>query len=205
MVVAAGALGFVLAAALGSLADYVVPVVDFDPNSSHIQGTAFLVSPDLAMTAAHVVETVGTSAAIRCGGTRVAGVVVKSSTKYDLALIRLEWPCLKVPVVKLAPEEPGEGAKAFAVGYPGGMRLTTAGVVSLLDFLDLKDGLRWVLVVDLKIYPGNSGGPAFSEKGLLIGVITGRVCFAARQGQPGECYGTATPVSSIRLFLERNE
>jgi S1-C subfamily serine protease len=196
------ALFFILTAAVAPAADYALPVVTADGS---IRGTAFMLKPDVAITAAHVVKTLGTAAFVKCGETQLSGVVVKIASDFDLALVKLEQPCFKVRLSRLADDSPDAGTKVLAVGYPGGMaKIVTGGVVSMIDFFGIDGELRYVMLADMRIFGGNSGGPVIGAGGKVVGLVTGRVCLQSRSpGFPHECYATITPSVSIRLFLDR--
>jgi serine protease Do len=63
------------------------------------------------------------------------------------------------------------GAVVAALGHPLGLRRTiTAGVVHALS-PPVPGGRRWIHA-DLRLAPGNSGGPLADSAGLVVGINT---------------------------------
>jgi len=160
-------------------------------------GTGFIVAPNgLIATALHVVE----------GATRVA-VKTASGDIYDnVSLLakdeRRDLAILKVTgfdfsFVKLGNSndiKPGD--QVIVIGNPlGAEQLQTSitdGIISGLR--DLGDGYK-VIQITAPVSPGNSGGPAFSSNGDVIGVVV----FKLRHG---ESLNFAVPINYIRGMLE---
>lgn len=200
-----GVISILLATGLSAFSSFALPIMEVNPESRHIRGTGILLSPQVMLTAAHVIDGKGTATSVRCGKVRIQGVVVKTADDFDLALVELETPCFWVPVSTLAPELPAVGDAVRAVGYPGGMgRMLTAGVVSAIDFYELSGVIRLVILSDLDIFAGNSGGPLLDAQQHVVGIVTGRACLKD-DSQPVTCYASSAPVTTIRLFLERKE
>ena len=89
--------------------------------------------------------------------------------RADLALLR-------VPPVEITPAASTDsdalrvGALVVAVGHPLGLRRTlTAGVVH--GFPPARSGSRWIQA-DLRLAPGNSGGPLADTTGRVVGINT---------------------------------
>jgi hypothetical protein len=112
---------------------------------------------------------------------------VEVSNVLDLALIRIiydldgnsiEFDQLQLPFVILGDSDKMElGQGINVLGYPGvgGKTLTfTKGTVSGFESEDLGDGAleRVWIKSDAEIAPGNSGGTAVDDRGLLIGIPT---------------------------------
>jgi len=116
------------------------------------------------------------------GGEGVAGTGEAMPSGQDVAILKIE--ARDLPVVRLADRSAGLkiGEQLFVIGYPGVVlnhdflsrrsRLessVTVGRVSGFKF-DLTD--RRVIQTDAAISWGNSGGPAFSLNGDVVGVAT---------------------------------
>jgi serine protease Do len=96
--------------------------------------------------------------------------VLASDRRADLALLR-------VPRAQMAVAEAGNsdavsvGAVVVALGHPFGRRRTlTAGIVHAVGAISR--GGRHFIQADLRLAPGNSGGPLADPAGRIIGVNT---------------------------------
>lgn len=131
-------------------------------------GAGILWAPDLIVTNAHVAR----APRVRVGfadDRQVEASLIASDRRADLALLR-------VPPVEIAPAASTDsdtlrvGALVVAVGHPLGLRRTlTAGVVH--GFPPSRSGSRWIQA-DLRLAPGNSGGPLADTTGRVVGINT---------------------------------
>jgi serine protease Do len=85
------------------------------------------------------------------------------------------------------------GELLFAIGHPLGLPgALTAGVVHALERGDARGDLRWVQA-DLRLAPGNSGGPLADAGGRVVGI-----CTMVAGG-----LALAVPSNAVELFLAR--
>ena len=102
-------------------------------------------------------------------GVRMVGRLVARDQEHDLAL-------LKVELKGLVPTERGDarhlrpGEAILAVGHPLGLRdAASFGIVSASwTGTSLKD----LLQADIRLAPGNSGGPLVNASGQLVGIAS---------------------------------
>jgi S1-C subfamily serine protease len=134
-------------------------------------GTAFLVSPTLMATAAHVIDD-ASFLQVELEGTTFPAEVYGVDLSHDLALLELseqvEWH-----VFAFAPQDPEPGTRIAAIGFPlGEPKTLTEGTVSGLDrHIDTRSGsYDGLLQTDTAINPGNSGGPLLDIHGHVVGV-----------------------------------
>jgi S1-C subfamily serine protease len=168
-------------------------------------GTCFVVSREgYLMTNHHVIE--GPSQTLvqfpKIKDPLPAEVVAKDK-KLDVALLRIKGiPPADLKPLRLAVKRPVyRGEKVAAFGYPlwdivgSGLKLTT-GVVSSLADASSHD----MFVLDIKVNPGNSGGPLCDASGNVVGLITAK----SVSGYGIESYGMARPVADLDAFLKKN-
>lgn len=134
-------------------------------------GSAFLVSPSLMATAAHVIN--GASALqVSVGGELVDAEIFGVDLSHDLALLQLGEE-VDGHVFAFSPQDPEPGTRIAAIGYPLGEPETlTEGTVSGLDrSIDTAGGrYEGMLQTDTAINPGSSGGPLLDINGRVVGV-----------------------------------
>jgi len=141
-------------------------------------GSGVLISPDgKVMTAAHVVHAMDEITVEFLGGETVKARVVASEPAADLSLLQLERVPTGAKSSPLANSDPVQvGDPVIIVGAPYGLSYS------------LSDGLisaRWKPNTVYKTMPlaeffqttatintGNSGGPMFSMKGEVIGIVS---------------------------------
>lgn len=172
--------------------------------------SAALLTPWLALTANHAVPATPDDGGyavtvMRCGEQLIAGVVTKRLAIVDLALVELAQQCTSVDVTPLADANAEEGASLAWQGYPNGgprkvMRGTAAGYQ--VEEYGPNDH-RFVLIVDGRMIPGHSGGPVLNDSGLLVGIVSGTLCFGGKVpgGMPAQCVGIVVPLSVIKAFI----
>lgn len=126
----------------------------------------------------HVIQAASEAIIRLHDGRSYAAVLVGSSARHDLAVLRISVPSnLPPPVMVGSSADLLVGQKVFAVGNPFGLDYTlTTGVVSALD-RTLRSGqgqavMDRLIQTDAAINPGNSGGPLLDSAGRLIGVNT---------------------------------
>jgi hypothetical protein len=160
-------------------------------------GTGFIVASNgVIATALHVVD----------GATRVAIKTALGDIYDNVSLLakdeRRDLAILKVTgfdfsFVKLGNSndiKPGD--QVIVIGNPlGAEQLQTSitdGIIS--GIRDLGDGYK-VIQMTASVSPGNSGGPAFSSNGDVIGVVVFKL-------RDGESLNFAVPINYIRGMLE---
>jgi serine protease Do len=140
-------------------------------------GAGIAWSGDLFVTSAHVVS--GSHATIVTpDGRAVPGEVVRRDAERDIALVRAAAGEANVPAVVTGdPYGLRSGSLVFAVGHPFGVRdAVSMGVLQAVSplprgyGLNGKGSLVWIQA-DVRLAPGNSGGPLADAQGRVIGVV----------------------------------
>ena len=159
-------------------------------------GAGIVWRPDgLIVTNAHVVGR-GPAAVTLGDGRRLEARIVARSRSLDLAALAVEAQGLKAATIgdsrALRP-----GDLVFAQGHPWGV----AGAVSSGVVVGLDGGRRgnpdgagereW-LVVNMRLRPGNSGGPVLDARGRVVGVST---------IMAGPEVGMAVPAHVVEAFV----
>lgn len=159
------------------LPDYYFRVVPV----SGIGSGLIIDSRGYVLTNSHVIQNAKKIVVTLPDGKKLAGRVVGSDSRSDIAVIKIEE--------KLMPVEVGDsdslkvGQIVFALGNPfglGGGPTVTAGVISALNrTIHTQFGvLENLIQTDCAINPGNSGGPLVDIKGKVIGINTAIIPFA---------------------------
>ena len=168
--------------------DGVLEIEWSDGQYTH-SGSGFLINRDgYALTNTHVVtHEDGRSCGqvdVRIKGQLIKATVVKLGDKkhgsgdgIDLALIKLDRLPANVKVLKFENfENVRIGERVFVIGNSlGHGTCITSGIVS--DKCREVDG-QMLLMTDCAVNGGNSGGPIFNDKGLVIGVIVSGITSA---------------------------
>jgi len=132
-------------------------------------GAGILWAADLVVTNAHVARD--SCARVGLADDRhVEARLVIADRRADLALLRM--PRSGVAPAELADSDALRvGALVVALGHPLGLRRTlTAGVVHALAPAR-PGGRRWIHA-DVRLAPGNSGGPLADTEGRVVGINT---------------------------------
>ncbi len=137
------------------------------------QGSGFFISADgYAVTNNHVVDGASKVEVTTDDGKTYTAKVIGTDQRTDLALIKVEGSS-DFPFAKLSDGKPRIGDWVLAVGNPFGLGGTvTAGIVSAMG-RDIGNGpYDDFIQIDAPVNKGNSGGPAFSTEGDVVGVNT---------------------------------
>ena len=162
-------------------------------------GTGFYVTPELVLTAHHVVEKNSLVQMTFYDGTKTFGRVVDHDVRLDLALVRAQTAG-KPLKIHSGPLRLGETVEA--IGHPKGYEFTiTRGVVSAMrrqrSATIGSDALVEFVQTDTPISPGNSGGPL-----LLHDVVIG-VNDWIRVDKGSQNLNFSVSYNEIRSFLDR--
>lgn len=142
-----------------------------------LEGSGFVVAPEMVMTNAHVVA--GTDGiTVDSLGTVLDAEVVLFDPEEDVAILRV--PGLQAPVLNFVDNPATSGDSAIVLGYPGGGPYT-ASPARVREVLNLsgpdiyRTGTveRQVYTVRGTVRQGNSGGPLVSENGQILGLVFG--------------------------------
>ncbi len=153
-------------------------------------GSGIIVHPaGLILTNAHVIRGEPIRVRFADGRELPAGVLGRDPAA-DLAVLLVN--ALDLPALELAPAEPLPGSLVMALGHPWGVEAAASfGVVTGTSTDGA--GREWVLV-NLRLRPGNSGGPLVDAAGRVVGINT---------IMTGAETGAAVSVRSARAFLKR--
>lgn len=124
----------------------------------------------------------------------------KAENRVDLALIKLAHMPFEARALTFENvNNICNGEKVFVIGNSlGDGTCITSGIVS--DKRRIRGG-RELLMTDCAINGGNSGGPIFNQKGLVIGTIcSSRI---KRDGSDAQGMNYAVPVDIVQQFIEQ--
>jgi serine protease Do len=168
------------------------------------QGSGFFISADgYAVTNNHVVDGASKVEVTTDDGKTYKAQVIGTDQRTDLALIKVEGGS-NFPFAKLADGKPRIGDWVLAVGNPFGLGGTvTAGIVSAMG-RDIGNGpYDDFIQIDAPVNKGNSGGPAFSVNGDVVGVNT--AIYSPSGGSVGIAFSIpASTVKSVVAQLKDN-
>ena len=173
---------------LGSLADRLRRRTVEVTSAGHAAGAGVVWAPGWIVTNAHVIRH--PRVAVRFAEGRCEdGVVVANDRKADLAVLRVPDAGPAAAIADVS-DTLRVGSIVVAVGHPFGMRgAFTAGIVHAVG--PITSGGRSWIQADLKLAPGNSGGPLADARGRLRGLNAMTVGNLA----------LAIPVSEVRCFV----
>ena len=150
--------------------------VDVVRCAANSQGSAFLVDPETAYTAWHVVEDAA-EIALDFGEQRVEATVIGRDRVRDVAVLRLANPIEQASVIRVAPEQTRVGEEVAAIGHPAGQPLAmTVGRVTSVDGQVVVGDedvrmVEGVLQTDSVAASGSAGGPLIDQRGEVVGIV----------------------------------
>lgn len=184
----------------GTIADERFDSVVIVKNAGSI-GTGFYVTPDLVLTAHHVVDKAKLVEMIFYDGTKTYGKVIDYDVRLDLALVKSQTTGKPVKIHN-GPIKLGETVEA--IGHPKNYEFTiTRGVISAMrrqggPSLKASAPVEFIQT-DTPISPGNSGGPLFL-KNVVVGVNDW-----VRVDKASQNLNFSVSYNEIRTYLSRFE
>ncbi|HYS15970.1 MAG TPA: trypsin-like peptidase domain-containing protein [Candidatus Binatia bacterium] len=165
------------------LAEHLRRVTVEVTDAGELLGSGVLWPPGCVVTNAHVVRRPQVTLRL-IDGRSLEGHLVARDADADLALLSV--PGTGIPAATLAgPDEVRIGSFVVAVGHPLGVRgALTAGIVCAIGPI-VPGGRSWIQA-DLRLAPGNSGGPLADAGGYLVGLnarAAGPLALAVPTGQ----------------------
>lgn len=159
-------------------------------------GSGAVIGPDQVITNAHVVH--GENLSITAWeGKIVSAAVLKIDRRRDLALLSALG--LNAPMASLGDSDAlRAGTPIFAIGNPlGFIGALSSGVVHAIGTIGPRflGGLSFVQA-DLRLAPGNSGGPLADFQGQIVGINT----MVTSGG-----LALAVPSRAVQVFLARKD
>jgi serine protease Do len=142
--------------------------------AAHAGGAGVIWSADgLVVTSAHVVLSDrgvrGDPHITLPGGCRHPAALVGWDREIDLALLRVEAHDLPAATIG-DPDRLRPGELVLAVGHPFGLSgAAVMGVVHAAPARGRRGGPGWIQA-DVRLAPGNSGGPLADAGGLVVGI-----------------------------------
>ena len=133
-------------------------------------GSGFIVSPDgVILTNAHVVRDADEVTVKLQDRREYRAKVLGSDPKTDVAVLKID--AKNLPVVPMGNTRNLQvGEWVLAIGSPFGLESTvTAGVVSAKGRSIDTNGVQFIQT-DVAVNPGNSGGPLFNTRGVVVGI-----------------------------------
>lgn len=146
-------------------------------------GSGVYVGNGLIVTARHVVRdaTGHTMVVVDQSGEHTTASVKWVSSTTDVAVVRLNAPLPSLPAASLDKRVPAVGEHVEVVGCPfGNPFVHTFGAVTGTPenpFPSWQDAIP----ISAEVHPGNSGGPAYDDKGEVIGIVVGAILDANKQ------------------------
>jgi S1-C subfamily serine protease len=165
-------------------------------------GTGFVIAEGYVLTNRHVVDDADSLVIqdpTKGDGLLFHAKVLAISKELDIAL--LECRQLKAPAVPVNTTPVGRGTEVMAFGYPmasvvGKGLKATRGIITGLP----SDATEKMLVLDVHVNPGNSGGPLCDRSGRVVGVVAAKTMTTALV----QSYGLAIPINDALPFIKQH-
>ncbi len=141
-----------------------------------VEGSGFVVAPDLVATNAHVIAGVKHPYVIDANNTQLSATPIWFDPNLDFAVLQVN----NLPFTALSVDSStvSNGTDAAVLGYPGGGNFNVSPAVILDKFTALGRNIydqgnttRDVYEIKATVIPGNSGGPLVTANGSVIGVV----------------------------------
>jgi serine protease Do len=171
---------------------------DRTPRKYLATGSGFVISADgYIVTNDHVVKDSTKVTVVFDNGDEKTATVVGVDERTDLAVLKVDGQNL--PFVEFSDKESRVGDWVVAVGNPFGLGGTvTVGVISASGRDIGGSSYGDFLQIDAAVNSGNSGGPAFSTEGKVIGVNT--AIFSPNGGNVGIAF--AIPAATVKTIVD---
>lgn len=164
-------------------------------------GAGFVIAEHFILTNRHVVEDADSLVIqdpMKPNGLPLAASVVAKSKDLDLAIV--ECRQLNAPAAPLNATPVGRGTEVMALGYPiasivGNGLKATRGIITGLP----SEATEKMLILDVQVNPGNSGGPLCDRSGRVVGVVAAKTFNAAFV----QSYGLAIPIADALPFINQ--
>jgi S1-C subfamily serine protease len=136
-------------------------------------GSGFYINADgYLLTNQHVVGDAKYVKIRLATGREIVGEVLRLDRQRDVALIKTEpVALLALPVAR---NTPATGDDVFLIGSPYGERFASSVTKGVTSGTTTVDSRRY-LQSDVKLLPGNSGGPLIRRDGAVVGIAVGGV------------------------------
>jgi S1-C subfamily serine protease len=165
-----------------------------------IEGSGWVVAPDLIVTNAHVVAGErDTEIQLHGTGGAIPVTVVAFDVRDDLAVLRVR--ALGLPPLSMA-SNPRTGESAAILGYPlDGPFRERAGRLGQTQQVDTQDAygkghvMRQITALRGVVKPGNSGGPLVDAQGQVLATVFAAITGTSRPG------GFAIPNSVVSAVV----
>lgn len=160
-------------------------------NGAQGSGSGLVLAAGQIITNAHVAITDNITVETWDGSAHKARVVRRDAA-LDLALLSADG--LDAPLASLASNEPKTGSAVIAVGNPlGFIGAVSTGFVQAVGAIRGLGWRRWVQA-DVRLAPGNSGGPMADAMGQIVGINT----------MVAGGMALAIPAAAVQRFLSAN-
>jgi S1-C subfamily serine protease len=157
---------------LAQLKRAVVIVTTYDDRGKPLlQGSGFFIAPDRIVTDQHVIESANLIRIRTFSGRNVTiQDVVRSDFNSDLALLRLNAPCVDATVLQIEYVAPLAGDAIIVLSNPFGShwKITRGQVATMWDFANVGPRLQ----ITAGLQPGSSGGPVINQQGHVVGIAS---------------------------------
>lgn len=141
-----------------------------------VEGTGFIVAPNLIMTNAHVVAGIAHPYITDLSGQTYQAYPIWFDPNLDLSILRVKN--LPGKVLTLSTKSYTSGTPGAVLGYPGGGSFTVvpASVISQIsatgqNIYGNSSITRSIYEINANVIPGNSGGPLIGQSGEVIGIV----------------------------------
>lgn len=156
-------------------------------------------SEGYVITNYHIIEGKNFIDATLSNGITLQMQVIRESPDYDLALLKINGSGFKsLPLGDSSEQIVGE--EVFAIGTPFHTELSqsvTKGIISGKRIFREKEYIQ----TDVKVNPGNSGGPLINSKGEIIGIVTLKV---VELGYEGLAFCIPVNIALRELGIKKN-
>ena len=165
-----------------SVQQVIGSVVHIVNETQDLQGSGFILTPDIVVTARHVAEWGDSFVVTLNDGTKIRSHRALTSKKYDVGFLQLEKAVYTTGVKLGSIADCRLGQQVFAIGSPFGevnFNSMTLGVISSLkrelEKYDCPKDMGWSVTfqTDAAGHPGNSGCPVFTTDGVVRGILVG--------------------------------
>ena len=147
-------------------------------------GSGVYIGNGLILTAAHVVDGQKKLAVKTSESEHGDAEVMWAAKEFDVALLRLIRP-LKLAASRVSCDDPAVGTAVRMIGNPAYDEFVVfRGVVAATS--GPRYDVRSMMVLDMAVAPGVSGGPILDNEGNVVGIINAMIGFSIGYGVPGK-------------------